>query len=102
MKDLVAEQTQMKFILSRFHFHLSFAGPSSAVGSASDSSARGSGFDNRSGHTFSFLLLLFQEGQLLVSGKSMCIKYWLTARSRNSVVRLTCFPDMTIPVNYEL
>ena len=27
----------------------------------------------------SFLLLLFQEGQLSVTGESMCTKYWLTA-----------------------
>ena len=28
--------------------------------------------------TLSFLLLLIQEGQLSVTGKSMCTKYWLT------------------------
>ena len=27
----------------------------------------------------SFLLPLFQEGQLSVAGESMCTKYWLTA-----------------------
>ena len=27
----------------------------------------------------SFLLPLFQEGQLSVTGESMCTKYWLTA-----------------------
>ena len=27
----------------------------------------------------SFLLPLFQEGQLSVRGESMCTKYWLTA-----------------------
>ena len=27
----------------------------------------------------SFLLPLFQEGQLSVTGKSMCTKYWLNA-----------------------
>ena len=36
-------------------------------------------FDTRSGHILSFLLLLIQEGQLSVSGKNMCTKYWLTA-----------------------
>ena len=29
--------------------------------------------------TYSFLLPLFQEGQLSVTGESMCTKYWLTA-----------------------
>ena len=37
------------------------------------------GFDTRSGHVLSFLLLLIQEGQLSVTGESMCTKYWLTA-----------------------
>ena len=31
--------------------------------------------DTRSGHILSFLLQLFQEGQLSVTGKSMCKKY---------------------------
>ena len=31
-----------------------------------------------SGHILSFLLLLIQ-GQLSVTGESMCMKYWLTA-----------------------
>ena len=30
-------------------------------------------------HILSFLLPLFQEGQLSVTGESMCTKYWLTA-----------------------
>ena len=29
--------------------------------------------------TLSFLLPLIQEGQLSVTGESMCMKYWLTA-----------------------
>ena len=37
------------------------------------------GFDTRSGNILSFLLPLFQEGQLSVTGESMCTKYWLTA-----------------------
>ena len=37
------------------------------------------GFDTRSGHILSFLLPLIQEGQLSVTGGSMCAKYWLTA-----------------------
>ena len=37
------------------------------------------GFDTQSGHILSFLLPLIQEGQLSVTSKSMCKKYWLTA-----------------------
>ena len=55
------------------------AGPRSAIGRAPDSSVRGPGFDTRSGNILSFLLPLFQEGQLSVTGESMCTKYWLTA-----------------------
>ena len=55
------------------------ARPRSAVGRAPDSQVRGPGFDTRSGHILSFLLPLIQEGQLSVSGESMCTKYWLTA-----------------------
>ena len=55
------------------------AGPGSAIGRASDSLVRGPGFDTRSGNILSFLLPLFQEGQLSITGKSMCTKYWLTA-----------------------
>ena len=39
----------------------------------------GPGFDTQSGHILSFLLPLIQEGQLSVTGESMCTKYWLTA-----------------------
>ena len=39
----------------------------------------GAGFDTRSGNILSFLLPLFQEGQLSVTGESMCTTYWLTA-----------------------
>ena len=39
----------------------------------------GPGFDTRSGNILSFLFPLFQEGQLSVTGESMCTKYWLTA-----------------------
>ena len=46
----------------KFHAHLSWAW-----------------FVTRSGNTLSFLLPLFQEGQLSVTGESMCTKYWLTA-----------------------
>ena len=57
----------------------SIAGPCSEVGKAPDSLVRGPGFDTWSGHLCSFLLLLIQEGQLSVTGESMCTKYWLTA-----------------------
>ena len=55
------------------------AGPRSAVGTAPDSYVRGPGFNTRSGHILSFLFPLIQEGQLSVTGESMCTKYWLTA-----------------------
>ena len=55
------------------------AGSRSAVGRTSDSRARGPGFDTRSGHILSYLLPLIQDGQLSVTGESMCRKYWLTA-----------------------
>ena len=35
----------------------------------------GPGFDTWSGNILSFLLPLFQEGQLSVTSKSMCTKY---------------------------
>ena len=44
-----------------------------------DSKARGPEFITGSSHIPSFLLPLIQEGQLSVTGKSMCTKYWLTA-----------------------
>ena len=47
---------------------------------ASDSRARGPGFDTRFGHILSFLLPLIEEGQLSVTVESMCTKYWLTAK----------------------
>ena len=55
------------------------AEPRSAVGRASDVSARGPGFDTRSGHILLFLLPPIQEGRLSVTGESMYTKYWLTA-----------------------
>ena len=79
------------------------AGPRSAIGRAPDSLVRGPGFDTRSGNILSFLLPLFQEGQLSATGESMCTKYWLTAYGclslpRKSVVTLTDRPDMTLDV----
>ena len=48
----------------------------------------------RSGHILSFLLPLFQEGQLSVTGESMRG----LSLPRKSVVRLTDRPDMTLDV----
>ena len=48
------------------------------VGSAFDVRTRGPGFDTRSDHILSFLFPLVQEGQLSVTGESMCTKYCLT------------------------
>ena len=45
------------------------------AGSASASRAIGPGFNTRSGHILSFLRPLIQEGQLAVTGESMCTKY---------------------------
>ena len=74
-------------LLSRLSIYFSIckspvfvAGPRSAIGRAPDSYVRGPGFDTRSGNILSFLLPLFQEGQLSVTGESMCTKYWLTAK----------------------
>ena len=48
------------------------AGPRSAP----VSQVRGPGLDTQPGHILSFLLPLIQEGQLSVTGESMCMKYW--------------------------
>ena len=53
-----------------------WTGLHSAVGSSSDSRARGSGYDTLSCHILLFLLPLIQEGQLSVTGESMCTKNW--------------------------
>ena len=54
-------------------------------------------------HSVSFLLPLIQEGQLSITGESMCTKYWLTAYEVQAcpdkiVVRLTDRPDKTIDI----
>ena len=80
------------------------AWPRGAVGSASDSRARGPGFDTKSGHILTFPLSLIQEGQLLVTAESMCTKFNGFAGlslSRNSVVRLTYRSDMTVAVTVD-
>ena len=45
-----------------------------SVGSASDSRARGPGFDTRPGHILLFLFPLIQERQLSVTGERICTK----------------------------
>ena len=57
-------------------FNMFCAGPCSVVGRTPDSLVRGPGFDTRSGNILSVLLALIQEGQLSVSGESVCTKYW--------------------------
>ena len=69
-----------------FLFTKEAAGPRTAVGSTSDSRGRGAGFDIRSGHILSFLLSLIQEGQLSVTGESMCNHLGGLNLSRKSVV----------------
>ena len=66
------------FLFFRFSFRIrnsvlvEVAGRHGAVGSASDSRARCPGLESRSGYLLSFLLPLIQEGQLSVTGESMC------------------------------
>ena len=72
---------------SHSHSYL-FAGPRSAVDSASDSGARGSGFDTRSGHILSFHIPLIH---LSVTGESMCTKYWLTAQEAQPSQEKCCW-----------
>ena len=82
------------------------AGPRSAVGRTPDSQVKGPGFNIQSGHILLFLLPLIQEGQLSVTGESMCTKYWLTTLRRSKpaqekcgyIYRLTDRPDMTLDV----
>ena len=59
-----------------------------------------------SGHILSFLLTLIQEGQLSVTGESVCTNNSLINRlgdlslPSKSVVKLTDHPDMIIVVIY--
>ena len=68
-----------KKLFLKSEFQQKGTGSCSAVGSASDSRASGPGFDTQSDDILSFLLPLIQEGQLSVTGESMCTKHWLTA-----------------------
>ena len=74
-----------------------FSGPRNAVCGASDSRAKGLGFDTRSGHIISFLLPLIQEDQLSVTGEYLH-KGGL-ALLRKNVVSLTDRRDTTSAVN---
>ena len=85
----------------RNRFSRPYAGPRSSVGSASDSRARGPGFDTRSGHILLFLLPLIQERQLSVTGlihEVLVNCLGGLSLPRKSVVRLTDRPDLTIDV----
>ena len=64
---------------SHFFAFTYIPGPRSTINRAPDSEVRGPGFDTWSGKILLFLLPLFQEGQLSVTGESKCMKYWLTA-----------------------
>ena len=68
------------FILPQCGAVQGFSGPSRVAQSVGHLTRKsGPGFNTRSGNILSLLLPLFQEGQLSVTGKSMCVKYWLTA-----------------------
>ena len=77
---------------------MAFAGPRSAVGSASDLSVRGSGFDTRSGHRHSCLLPLIQEGLLSVVHDVLVNRLGGLSLPRKRVIRFTDRPNMTIAV----
>ena len=74
-------------ISGRFHTvskqtgsHIKQMQAQSAVSSASDPRAKGpSRFDTWSCRILLYLLPQIQEGQLSVTGGSMCMKYWLSA-----------------------
>ena len=80
------------------------AGPCCAVGSASDSRARGPFFNTWSGYIRLFLLLLIQEGQYCCQLLAKVLHEVLVnhlghlSLPRKSVVRLIDCPDMAIAV----
>ena len=89
----------MHFILYKAYSHI--ARLRSAIGRAPDSEVRGPGFETRSGNILSFLLLLFQEGQLSVCQyvhEVLVNRLGGLSLPRKSVVRLTDHPDMTLDV----
>ena len=69
-------QRRIRFIpfIVYYKVYNSAAGPRSAIGRAPDSQVRGPGFDSWSSNIRSFLFPLSQEGQLSVTGESMCTK----------------------------
>ena len=78
-------------------------GPRSAVGSASDSRARVSGFDTRSGHILSFLLQMINEWAVVSHWRKyvhavLVNRLICLSLHRKSVVRLIGRPDMTTDV----
>ena len=75
----------------------------SAIGRAPDLKVKGPGFDTRSGNILSFLLPLFQEGQLSSYWQKYVHKVLVNrlgglSLPRKSVVRLTDRPNMTLDV----
>ena len=78
------------------------AGPRSAICRAPDSYVRGPELGTRSGNILSFLLPLFQEGQLSYWRKYvhevLVNRLGGLSLPRKSVVRLTDRPDMTLDV----
>ena len=68
------------FVIKRTNFNN--AGPGCVAQSVGHLTckSRGPGFDARSGNILSFLLTVIQEGQLSVTGESMCTKYWITTK----------------------
>ena len=81
-----------QYVLPRSYLHKKPGRKAQSVGRLTE--------DTRSDHLLSFLLPLIQEGQLSVTGKSMCTINHLGGLSlpRKSVARLTDCPNMTIAV----
>ena len=72
------------------------AEPRGAVGSVSDSRARGPRFDTRSGHIFSFLLSLIQEGHISYWRKYVDLVLVNRLGGLSMPVMLIDRPEMTI------
>ena len=87
------------FLNGKFLLRPHVYGPRGAVGSASDSRARGPGFDSRSGHIRSFVLPLIQEGWRNYVHEVLVNRFDGLSLPRKSVVTLTDRPNMTLAVN---
>ena len=77
--------------------------PGRIVQSVGHLTRKSPGFDTGSGNILSFPLPLFQEGQLSVTGESMCTKVLVNrlgglSLPTKSVVRFTDHPEMTLDV----